>query len=299
MNVLGGLQKPEYRSNPGQIFRRVWRGLRSPPADACVALPWGSRLNIRPRETIGRQIWDLGVFDLIVSECLWRLVASGETAFDVGGNIGYTASILATRVGIAGRVHVFEPHPELARDLTANTRLWKTPPHGKVTVHALALGAAAGPGWLNVPEGFEVNRGLSSASQTRSAHGLHIDLDTLDRLSADHAAIGVMKIDVEGGELDVLRGGPAVLAAGKIRDIVFEDHGTPPMPVGTLLQSHGYEVFSLSLEQDGPVLTPVGRPAPPLRGSDSPSYLATKDSARAIARLRPRGWCCLGGRAAD
>lgn len=296
MNFLGGLGKPEYLSQPTQVLRRIWRGLRPLPATACVRLPWGSRLNIRPPETIGRQIWNLGVFDLAVSESLWRLAEAGETALDVGGNIGYTASILAARVRGAGQIHAFEPHPRLAQELAANAGLWAVPPHGRVTVHECALGAQPGTAWLNIPDSFEVNRGLASVSQVQAAEGLRIEVRTLDAVSADLAPVGVMKIDVEGGELAVLEGGLAALRDGRIRDIVFEDHGRMPTPAGELLLRHGYQVFALGLDGTGPLLSPAGQSATALRPWDSPSYLATRDPDRAADRFRPRGWSCLKGR---
>lgn len=233
------------------------------------------------------------MFDLTVSEYLWRLTDSGETAFDVGGNIGYTASILAFRVGSAGQVHAFEPHPQLSQELAANAKLWTVPPHGYVTVHECALGAMTGTEWLNIPDRFEDNRGLASTSRIQGDGGLAIVVKTLDESLAHLTSVGVMKLDVEGDELDVLRCGLSALQGGKVRDIVFEDHGQMPTPTAELLLQNGYKVFSLRLVDTGPVLTPAGQVAPPLRSWDSPNYLATRDPERAVKRFQARGWHCL------
>ena len=110
--MLRSLARPEYLFRPRQIWRRLrhpW-GFHLPPR-AEVTLPWGWPLCIRTHETIGRLIWTFGVFDLPVTEVLWRLTGPGDIAVDAGANIGCMTCVLATRVGPTGRVLSFEPFP--------------------------------------------------------------------------------------------------------------------------------------------------------------------------------------------
>ena len=59
-------------------------------------------MRVRPRETVGHIMWHLGVLDLAASEVCWRLLDPGETAVDVGANIGVMTGLLARRAGPTG-----------------------------------------------------------------------------------------------------------------------------------------------------------------------------------------------------
>src|SRR5262245_30886013 len=99
-NLLTNLRKPEYLFRPRQIGRRLLRGWRRPRGDfEVVSLPWGLPLHVSVHDGIGQQLRMMGVFELAVSEVLWRLTEPGDLALDIGSNIGYMTSLLATRVG--------------------------------------------------------------------------------------------------------------------------------------------------------------------------------------------------------
>src|ERR1051326_7108633 len=85
-HLNNSFNKPEYVFRPRQILRRF--AIRPKGADdtAEVLLPWGLPFRIRPQEVLGRAIWNTGVYDLAVSEALWRLTRPGETAVDAGAN---------------------------------------------------------------------------------------------------------------------------------------------------------------------------------------------------------------------
>ncbi|MDE3053669.1 MAG: FkbM family methyltransferase, partial [Gemmatimonadota bacterium] len=83
-----------------------------------------------------------------------------------------------------------------------------------------------------------------------------------------------------------------LLAAGGIRDVVFEDHGGYPTNVSRLLERHGFRVFALRVSFWGPRLEPAGA-ATPDASWEAPNYLATREPDRALARVAPRGWRVL------
>ena len=124
MNPLKVLTTPEYLFRPRQIlhrFRRVYRG-RSLGEFETVTLPWGRTIRVRPHEVIGSNIWCYGVFDLVVTEAIWRLLDESEMALDIGANIGQMTNLMRHRSGRAGKVHSFEPHPELFSELEEQLR---------------------------------------------------------------------------------------------------------------------------------------------------------------------------------
>jgi FkbM family methyltransferase len=259
--------------------------------EADVLLPWGLAMRVRTDDTIGYAIARTGVYDLCATEVLFRLTDLGEVAVDAGANIGYMTSVLAAAVGPKGRVEAFEPHPELFSELVDNVARWREAPIGEIRLHKLALSRRAGAGMLHVSDEFEVNRGGANLDHEWQGPGIDVSLARLDALVAER--IGVMKLDVEGHEVHVVRGSNALLTERRIRDIVFEEHNDLPTELTQLLESHGFVLFAIDQRLLGPRMHP-----PPSTGSswEPPTYLATLDPARALRRLRRRGWSCLGRR---
>ena len=79
------LLKPEYLWRPRQILRRL---SFKPSQNATLPLPWDCTIDACSTETIGRSIATQGVYDLAITETIMRLTDPGETALDIGANIG-------------------------------------------------------------------------------------------------------------------------------------------------------------------------------------------------------------------
>jgi FkbM family methyltransferase len=295
MNLLKVFTRPEYAFRPRQILTRLRRVLSPMPESAEVTLPWGDTVRVCPRETIGAEIWHCGVFDLPVAETLWRLLDAGETAVDVGANLGQMTSLLRRKAGPAGRVLAFEPHPQLfsalefLRDAPANQR-----PGARLELFPAGLSDAVRAAWLDPGRDWQANRGLSRVTAADTdGRAVSIQLRTLDELLPPGALVGVAKVDVEGHELDVLRGASRLLGERAVRDLVYEDLAAQSSPVSALLRAQGYSLFTLQARWRGPGL----------RASDATAesadlqhnYLATLDPVRAQARLAAPGWQVLSG----
>jgi FkbM family methyltransferase len=286
-SVLRYLNKPYYAFRPSQLLRRAKWSVTS-RRDGHVLLPWGLPIRVRTNEAIGRAIAQTGLYDLCTTEALFRLTDLGEVAIDAGANIGYLTSVLAVSVGRNGRVEAFEPHPAVFSELSDNVARWRDAPISEINLHQLALSDRAGAGILRVTDEFSTNRGIAALDIERREGGIDVPLARLDELV--HEQVGLMKLDVEGHELAVLNGSEALLGEGKIRDIVFEQHGDVRTDLTRLVESYGFTLFSIDQGFLGPWVHP-----PPSAGSswEPPTYLATRDPVRALRRLRPRGWSCL------
>ena len=287
--------KPEYLFQPAQIFRRIARR-GALPAEVRVTTPWGLPMRVNPSETVGHALWHLGVYDLIASEVAWRLLQPGETAVDVGANVGVMSGLMARRTGPGGRVTGFEPHPKVFAALTSNGEGWRATglPLAEVGFQRMALSAAAGEATLSEPDSFSNNQGLASLESPdgsgASGAQFQVRTETLDALFP--GTIHLLKVDVEGHEAQVFAGAEGALRAGRIRDILFEDHHAFPSASATRLREAGYTIFFLSRTLWGPVLAPPesGGNLPPWL---PPNWLATRDPERALAACRPRGWRVL------
>jgi FkbM family methyltransferase len=253
-----------------------------------VKLPWGLRLRIDPRESIGSAVWRLGLYDLAVSEALWRLTSPGDLTVDVGANLGHMAGILALRAGPAGRVLAFEPHPEVFADLVENVRLAAADPRtAPIEAFPLALGDAEGAGNLDCGDGFASNRGLARLAGPESA-GIPVRITTLDVALGGRTA-AVVKVDVEGATQGVIEGARDSLREGRIRHLVYEAHEDERDLLASLLRGCGYSVHALGRDRFG-LLLGGDREAPNLPGYEAPSCLATRDPSRVHSAFRHRGW---------
>jgi FkbM family methyltransferase len=265
-----------------------------------VALPWGIEIKVRPNETIGHSIATMGVYDLSVTEVLWRLIDPCEVTIDIGANIGYMTSVMAKRVGQKGKVYSFEPHPEIYQELCENKSWWREA-YGwnQIESQNLALSNISGTGSLDIPPHFKENRGVASLRDEMSMPSTGdtsictVKMARLDDLMNSDLPKAVIKIDVEGHELKVLHGGVEVIR--NVRDIIFEEHNEYPSEVTCFLEDLGFTVFRVHKEILGPRLKfPAGR-AKGLLPWESPSYLATKDPSRARKRMEKRGWRAFAG----
>jgi len=295
---IAGIANPPYLFQPFQIVNRVWRELawRSRTRET-VRLPWGLEIIINPQEAIGHNITTRGLYDLAVTEALWRLTDPGELTVDVGANIGYTASILAVRAGPQGEVVCFEPHPEVMSRLRENADHWRQDGRcARITLHQLALGSGRGVATLCMDSAFQRNNGTARIvpcpEQSRHA-SFEVKLERLDSVLAAGQTISVIKLDAEGAELDIFEGMGLLLGGHRVRDIVFEEVAEFPAPTHKFLESAGYTVLGLQAGIFGVRCVAGAAPATPL-GGDPPSYLATIEPKRACGRFRQPGWHSFG-----
>jgi FkbM family methyltransferase len=284
---------PEYFFNPRQAlrrFRRLWH--RQQPIER-LRLPWGASIVAHTEENIGRALYYYGIFDKVVPEAIFRLLDPGEVGVEIGANIGQNCSCMAYRAGPGGSVLAFEPHPEILSELRGNVALWPENRFARVRIEPVALSAEAGEAWLDSGPEFETNRG-SAAINATAARGFKVRLARLDDYLREARQVGFCKIDVEGHELNVLRGATDLLKRGAVRDIVFEDYEPQPSAVTDFLREHGYEVFKLGEEWLRPTLLGLQTPASADR-PDTHNFLATLNPVRARERYGPAGWRCLMG----
>jgi FkbM family methyltransferase len=295
------LNKPYYLFRPAQLLRRIGLLFNPRPGecefDECT-LPWGLPIRYRPAEMIGSSIARTGVYDLCVTESIWRLLETGETALDIGANIGYMTSVMAVRVGGGGTVIAFEPHPEVFSDLAYNVSRWAGGRlAASIILHEAAASDHSAIGQLATTQAFPQNRGTAAVVDgnpgVTEGNIFHsIALKRLDDVISPDCAIGLLKLDVEGHEIQALKGAESLLSAHRVRDIVFEEHEAPPTPVTQHLESLGYTLYRL--EQ-----TLLGAAISNLRNRtrafyyEPPCYLATCQPERAVSLLVRRGWDVL------
>jgi len=141
---------------------------------------------------------------------LFRTLARGsDVILDVGANIGCTAILFS---GLAREVHAFEPSPTTFAFLERNVGKAGL---GNVLVHNMGLGAEEGSSTLTFSPS---NRsGGFVSDRTRAGEGFTVETIEIRRLDDVVPSLGLeslqfIKIDVEGFEGHVLRGGCETLS---------------------------------------------------------------------------------------
>jgi FkbM family methyltransferase len=173
--------------------------VRSSPA-------YGLRLLIYPREE--KYYWT-GSHELPVQEALQRLLRPGMTFWDVGAHIGFFSCLASRLVGARGRVVAFEPQDDNRQRLIACLGLNRIE---NVTVSACALASTSGSVVLHAHQSSLM---WSLIDELGKEEGLMVTACSLDDAARAAPLPQVIKVDVEGAELDVLRGGATLLAGQK------------------------------------------------------------------------------------
>jgi FkbM family methyltransferase len=299
---LTNLNKPELLFRPAQLLKNFKQRLTKKINNAheTVTLPWKAEIKVYPNDEIGRSISRTGIYDLVATEVLWRLIDKGEVCLDIGANIGYMTSLMAAKVTTSGSVYCYEPHPENYEDLSNNIANWREAlGWNHIDSKKIAVSDSTGKKTLVTPDGFQNNRGLSSiasADSTFTGQSYVVSSSTLDVLfdCGSNLEIGVLKIDIEGHELEALNGAKELIAARKIRDIIFEQYGTSSYPnaITDYLEGNGYTIFKAISGFWGPiVLSPDNEQSG--RSWEPPCYIATIQPKRVEERTQKKGWYSL------
>lgn len=290
--IAAAMSRPEYKYRPSQVFRRVLYQIRRHASSEVATLSWHVPIVVNPKEIIGSCIARLGIHDLSVCEALARLVDPGDTCVDVGSNIGQMSNLMAILAGGAGTVYSCEPHSTIFRQLEENVHLW-TRYVGLAPIFArrIALSDRSGVGVLEEPAGFGSNAGLARLSSGAALRGQQVPLQRLDDVLTEvgTSSVGVLKIDVENHEREVLLGASRFLAAGAIRDVILEDFGEQPSDARRILQGHGYTLFRLTYDKQGPIVRRID-PSPTPEPGGEPDFIATLEPSRLCKRFECRDW---------
>jgi FkbM family methyltransferase len=290
MSLLTPLGKPQYLFRPRSALRRLLFHLNILDLPRVVRLPWAKNLEVNLADPVGYALASQGgLFDIVTTEVVWRLTEPGDTAFDVGANMGYFTSLLAHRVGRHGKVLAFEPHPVTFPLLKRNIEL-QGRSGGAISAFNVALSEATGEGTLDILPERQNHISYAFLTDNTSSTSVNVNVMRGDEFMTN-GNIGVMKIDAQWHEASVLKGFGTHLRSGAIRDIVFEEEAPFPAQSHQVLLDAGYTILWFEEHIRGPkIIAPTETPKN-LRPYDMfPSYLATLDMSRAERLLPAPGW---------
>ncbi len=179
----------------------------------------------------------LGSYEYEKQLLLQKLIKEGDIFFDIGANAGFYTLLASSLVGKRGHVYAFEPVEENLRYLREHLLLNHS---DNVTVIDAAVSESSGQSTFASGPNRSMGR-LSPQGQ------IQVQMVTIDALIAQRevARPDFIKIDVEGGELGVLKGARLTLATFKPQ-IFLATHGEAVHGgCCELLKSIGYRLSSL------------------------------------------------------
>ena len=207
----------------------------------------GGRALVPTNDYVGRSMKYFGDLDPKVSAIVDKCVAPGDVCLDIGANLGLVSLRMSERVGPSGLVHAFEPQPRMQSYIqrTINENKIKN-----IRLHRIALGEENGTLPLSIPK---ENAGAASFIEDHASGAekiqvpVHSLTDFMEELGV--GSVSLIKIDVEGFEPLVIKGGLDFLREAKPNVIVLEEHGTVQNKIFPeslqLLRELEYDIYAM------------------------------------------------------
>ena len=221
----------------------------------------GLKWRLNPHDFIQRNLFWFGEYDRWDFHHFASFAKPGCTVFDVGANFGYYSLAIAARLHRQCRIYAFEPFPQTFALLDHHVR---TNGFGGVVIPVdVALTDSAGEAVIHEWCGTEQNSGAASLAAGADSKGISLKpagsvrVNTLDAVVGEYGltSLELMKIDVEGVEERVLRGGqrtlnelrPVILIELHRRQLLRE--GSSPERLKEIFEAAGYSLRAVERDR--------------------------------------------------
>jgi len=220
----------------------------------------GLRVAVLPREQIAESIY-MGDFEPEVLSYFLRNIKPGMVIFDVGANIGYFTTIMAKLVGSGGKVHAFEPS---RREFGSIKKTIGQNRQDNIVLNHSALSDKTGTVIMNIAksENMAALNTIGNVSHPAAKEGdfdqVEVQLDTIDNYitTGGFQRVDLIKIDVEGAELMVLKGAEETLKRYRpqiiceFSDLTTKGFGYQAKEIFDWLAQKGYRAYRITNQGD-------------------------------------------------
>ena len=201
-----------------------------------------------------RGFFDYWGHDLGDLRYLWRMLRPGMVFLDIGAHHGLYTLVAAKRLGADGTVVAFEPSAREFRRLRLHLRLNGM---GSVRAEPIAVGAIASKRkFFQVVSGDNTRGGLRPPASSDRVSETSVETTRLDdyvaRLTLDR--VDLVKLDVKGGEFEVLQGASLVLAKFRpificeVLDVTTQAWGYNAREIVLMFQRSDFQLFEAQLD---------------------------------------------------
>lgn len=211
---------------------------------------YGFQMNVDPVVDNGveRALYSYGTYEKGTLDIIGKILTKGDLLVDVGANIGLMSIYAGLKVGEEGSVFAFEPNPNTKILLEENIHLNKIQ---NIKVEGLALSSEIKDS--KIYDRWDINRGGASLIKPANpTESYDIHETTFSEYFNSDQEIKLIKIDVEGFELEVLKGAKAFILNTKIPPVLIIEFssmrvntfGENTEPLYTFLKDLGkYRIF--------------------------------------------------------
>ncbi len=214
----------------------------------------GLRWRLNPSDFAQKHLFWLAEYEYHDLHILSRWTHPSAVVFDIGANFGYYSISLASGLNAEGRVYAFEPSHGTFSRLQENISLNNL--QSKITAVQSGLSDSPGIAFLHQDPS---NSGAATISH--DAKGERVAIDTLDNFCDVRQVrkVDVIKIDVEGYELQVINGGKKVLSSHRpvimieFNSAALARAGQTVEKLATVLRGLEYELMLAKRDQLSPV----------------------------------------------
>jgi FkbM family methyltransferase len=164
-------------------------------------------------------------YEVLIQEIYEALLRDGDVAVDVGAHKGRHCLAMAERVFPHGKVLAFEPLPVCRQDLVREAAEYRPELSSVMTLYPYALSDYRGETQFVVAQEALAYSGLKERPYdwpTKLAR-IPVEVRTLDEFCLDLPSLRFIKIDAEGGEYHILKGGAQSIR--KFRPVVVFEFG--------------------------------------------------------------------------
>jgi FkbM family methyltransferase len=237
----------------GEIGRLVGpMGVPRPDGTLLIQTIWGHKVIVDATDLVMTpQLVVYREWERDISTLIHQFVGPDTVFVDVGANLGYFTCLAGTKMGNrgSGRIIAVEPNPHMISLIRRNIEInWSMAP-----IVLLEMGASDHEGTVDLvlPRDHLANAAIAIWG-AQDAEAVPVPVQPLDVVLSDIANIDLMKIDVEGYELFVLKGARQIIARSRDIRIILEWSkgqlsmtGTLPEDMIALFQEMGLAAYSL------------------------------------------------------
>jgi len=236
-----------FQLNPNNFPRNSFWGrvIRLPlsliPKNTVIPVLQGPAKGIKWIVGSGLHSMWLGWFETDKQQILQSLQLGGTTVIDIGAHVGFFTVLLSRLVGEKGSVIAVEPLPINLDFINRHIHLNQIE---NITVLQVALSDKKGVMKF-------ASTGHSSSAHLAEDGDLEVSVVTLDSLNNFTTPVSLVKIDVEGAEADLLRGGEAFFKSNR-PIILLATHSEAQIEAcRSILTRYGYSMEPIGVDPYG------------------------------------------------
>jgi FkbM family methyltransferase len=248
------LRKTSYFKGKRRLRNMLGKSVRGKGYSEIITFDKGQKIALELDDWIPFNIFLTGIYTQEKTELLYFLssLRKGMTVLDIGANIGYYSLLAAARIAKNGKVHSFEPVRETYSRLQQNITLNE---FKNIEAHRYIIHDHIGE--MDIFVADKSNTGSSSLS--RSMENFSNTVQKVQTITIDSyiksrqiKSVDIVKIDVEGSELFVLKGMRNLLKRDNMK-IFTEINGenlkkqnTTPQDIANLLKNYDYFPYKIT-----------------------------------------------------